>query len=135
MEFLIILISSNVYSNLKESDLDIHFCYVFNHNHISKKKESFNLLIYSSLISLRLILRKIWSYYFCNPISKKMHSKLLCLLFENGGAVVCSMWKLLTVNTDNVTARSHGLVVKADGSWSRGREFEPRHRILDGCKR
>jgi hypothetical protein len=31
-------------------------------------------------------------------------------------------------------ARSHGLVVKADGSWSRGREFKPRHRILDGCK-
>ncbi len=28
-----------------------------------------------------------------------------------------------------------GLVVKADGSRSRGREFEPRHRILDGCKR
>ena len=29
--------------------------------------------------------------------------------------------------------RSHGLVVKADGSRSRGRGFEPRHRILDGC--
>ena len=28
---------------------------------------------------------------------------------------------------------SHGLVVKADGSWSRGREFKPWHRILDGC--
>ncbi len=32
-------------------------------------------------------------------------------------------------------ARSHGLVVKADGSWPRGRGFKPRHRILDGCKR
>jgi hypothetical protein len=31
-------------------------------------------------------------------------------------------------------ARSHGLVVKADGSWSRGRWFKPRHCILDGCK-
>ncbi len=30
---------------------------------------------------------------------------------------------------------SHGLVVKADGSRSRGRGFEPCHRILDGCKR
>ena len=29
---------------------------------------------------------------------------------------------------------SYGLVVKADGSWSRGRGFEPRHHILDGCK-
>ena len=29
---------------------------------------------------------------------------------------------------------SHGLVVKADGSWSRGRGFKPRHRILNGCK-
>jgi hypothetical protein len=28
-----------------------------------------------------------------------------------------------------------GLVVKADGSRSRGRGFEPRHCILDGCKR
>ncbi len=32
------LIFSNVYSNLKESDLSIHFCFVFNHNHISNKK-------------------------------------------------------------------------------------------------
>ncbi len=31
-------------------------------------------------------------------------------------------------------ARSHGLVVKADGSCSRGCGFEPPHRILDGCK-
>ncbi len=31
-------------------------------------------------------------------------------------------------------ARRHGLVVMADDSWSRGLEFEPRHRILDGCK-
>ena len=31
-------------------------------------------------------------------------------------------------------ARSHGLVVKADGSRPRGRGFKPRHRILDGCK-
>ncbi len=30
---------------------------------------------------------------------------------------------------------SHGLVVKADGSRSRGRGFKPRHCILDGCKR
>jgi len=29
---------------------------------------------------------------------------------------------------------SHGLVVKADGSRSRGRGFESRHCILDGCK-
>ncbi len=32
-------------------------------------------------------------------------------------------------------ARSHGLVVKADDSWPRGRGFKSRHRILDGCKR
>jgi hypothetical protein len=31
-------------------------------------------------------------------------------------------------------ARSHGLVVKADGSRRRGRGFKPRHTILDGCK-
>jgi hypothetical protein len=31
-------------------------------------------------------------------------------------------------------ARSHGLVVKADGSWPRGRGLKPQHRILDGCK-
>ena len=31
-------------------------------------------------------------------------------------------------------ARSHGLVVKADGSWPRGCEFKPQHRLLDGCK-
>jgi hypothetical protein len=31
-------------------------------------------------------------------------------------------------------AISHGLVVKADGSWPRGHGFKPRHRILDGCK-
>ena len=31
-------------------------------------------------------------------------------------------------------ARSHGPVVKADGSWPRGCEFKPQHRILDGCK-
>ena len=31
-------------------------------------------------------------------------------------------------------ARCHGLVVKADGSWPRGRGFKPRHRILYGCK-
>jgi hypothetical protein len=30
---------------------------------------------------------------------------------------------------------SHGLVVKADSSRSRGHGFEPQHRILDGCKR
>ncbi len=30
--------------------------------------------------------------------------------------------------------RSHGLVVKANDSSSRGCEFEPRHRILDGWK-
>jgi hypothetical protein len=29
---------------------------------------------------------------------------------------------------------SHGLVVKADGSRSRGHGFEPRHLRLDGCK-
>ena len=28
---------------------------------------------------------------------------------------------------------SNGLVIKADGSQSWGCEFEPRHRILDGC--
>ncbi len=28
-----------------------------------------------------------------------------------------------------------GLVVKADGSWPRGRGFKPQQRILDGCKR
>jgi hypothetical protein len=28
---------------------------------------------------------------------------------------------------------SRGLVVKADDSWWRGHEFEPRHRILDDC--
>jgi hypothetical protein len=31
-------------------------------------------------------------------------------------------------------ARRHGLVVKADGSWPRGRRSKPRHRILDGLK-
>ncbi len=30
--------------------------------------------------------------------------------------------------------KSHGLVVKADGSQSRGHGFEPQHCILDGCK-
>ena len=39
------LIFSNVYSNLKESDLSIHFCFVLNHNHISKKKEKKFLFI------------------------------------------------------------------------------------------
>ncbi len=28
----------------------------------------------------------------------------------------------------------HGLVIKADGSWPRGRGFKPRHCKLDGCK-
>jgi hypothetical protein len=32
-------------------------------------------------------------------------------------------------------ARSHDLVVKADGSRPRGHGFKPRHRILEGCKR
>ena len=32
-------------------------------------------------------------------------------------------------------ARSHGLVVKADGSWPRDHGFKPRHCILDGCNR
>jgi hypothetical protein len=31
-----------------------------------------------------------------------------------------------------VVGESHGLVVKADGSWLRGRGFEPRHCVLDG---
>jgi hypothetical protein len=31
-------------------------------------------------------------------------------------------------------ARSHGLVVKADGSWPRGCGFKRWHRILDGWK-
>ncbi len=39
-------------------------------------------------------------------------------------------WKYLTI----IKARSHGLVVKVDGSWPRGRGFKPRQRILDGCK-
>ena len=30
-------------------------------------------------------------------------------------------------------ARRHGIVVKADGSQPRGREFKPWQRILDGC--
>ena len=33
----------------------------------------------------------------------------------------------------NQQASSHGLVVKVDGSQSRGRGFEPRRQILDGC--
>jgi hypothetical protein len=35
----------------------------------------------------------------------------------------------------NYLGEKPGLVVKADGSRSRGRGFEPWHRILDGCKR
>ncbi len=31
-------------------------------------------------------------------------------------------------------ARSHGLVVMADGSWLRSCGFKTQHRILDGCK-
>jgi hypothetical protein len=34
------------------------------------------------------------------------------------------------VNTVSVLTRSHGLVVKADGSWPRGHGFKPWHRIL-----
>jgi hypothetical protein len=30
--------------------------------------------------------------------------------------------------------RTAGQVVKADGSYPRGRGFKPQHRILDGCK-
>jgi hypothetical protein len=29
---------------------------------------------------------------------------------------------------------SHSLIIKADRLWSRGRGFELRHHILDGCK-
>ena len=36
--------------------------------------------------------------------------------------------------TMKIVGESHDLVVKADGSWSRGFGFEPLHRILDGCK-
>jgi len=44
-------------------------------------------------------------------------------------------YKKLTYNKLTYNkAGSHGLVVKADGSWPRGRGFKPRHRILDGCK-
>jgi hypothetical protein len=32
-----------------------------------------------------------------------------------------------------VTGESHGLVVKTDGSRSRGHGFEPRHQILEEC--
>ena len=40
------------------------------------------------------------------------------------------------LNQKNMSrSRSHGLVVKAYGSWQRGCGFKPRHRILDGCKR
>jgi hypothetical protein len=43
---------------------------------------------------------------------------------------------VLLVNINiNKKGEKPGLVVKADGSRSRGRGFEPRHRILDGCKR
>ena len=31
-------------------------------------------------------------------------------------------------------ARSHGLVIKADGSWPRGCGLKPQHCLLDGCK-
>jgi hypothetical protein len=42
---------------------------------------------------------------------------------------------LLIFKHTSPKARSHGLVVKADGSWPRGGGFKPRHRILYGCKR
>ena len=35
---------------------------------------------------------------------------------------------------DQIKLRSHGLVVKADGSWPRCHGFKPRHCILIGCK-
>ncbi len=34
----------------------------------------------------------------------------------------------------SLKARSHGLVVKADGSRPKGCGFKPQHHILDGCK-
>jgi hypothetical protein len=30
--------------------------------------------------------------------------------------------------------RSNGLVVKADGSWPRGQEFNPAQCLMNGCK-
>jgi hypothetical protein len=37
-------------------------------------------------------------------------------------------------NSLQMSARSHGVVVKADGSWPRGCGFKTRHRMLYGCK-
>ena len=45
---------------------------------------------------------------------------------------VRSPWQFVQ-EKNTARARSHSLVVKADGSRSRGRGLEPRHRILDGC--
>ncbi len=39
-------------------------------------------------------------------------------------------------NENDILGESHGLVVKAEDSWSRDRGFEPRPvYVLDGCKR
>jgi hypothetical protein len=43
--------------------------------------------------------------------------------------IIILIKSLLSIHSNN--GKSHGLVVKADGSWSRGRGFKPRHRILD----
>jgi uncharacterized protein YdaL len=75
-------------------------------------------------------------------------AKIYDCLFKNASDERILMDKLLTIFNSlekfskssfiskNFKQReSHGLVVKADGSRSRGRGFEPRHRMLDGCKR
>jgi hypothetical protein len=43
-------------------------------------------------------------------------------------------WKFSNLSKNEKHPPPPGLVVKADGSRSRGCGFEPRHRILDGCK-
>jgi hypothetical protein len=44
--------------------------------------------------------------------------------------VYLNYWINLIATKINQPERSHGLVVKADGSWPIGRGFKPRYRIL-----
>ena len=61
----------------------------------------------------------------------KIEKSLNCFLFFSKYVSSKTIFPL----NNEWKARSHGLVVKADDSWSKGLEFEPRHHILDGCKR